>query len=229
MKLLLTNDDGIDAPGIAALEAGLDGDVYVAAPNIERSECGHQVTTRTEIEIDRRSDRRIAVAGTPADCVRLALRGQLFEGVEFDWVLSGINAGGNLGVDIHISGTVAAAREAAILERRSVAFSHYRRAGVEIDWKWASDQVRRVFKEVRAEDYPEKGFWNVNFPHETRRDEEQPSVTHCSPCRNPLPVNYQTKANRYQYSGVYAQRQGEEGSDVRVCFGGEIAVSRIHL
>ena len=124
MKLLLTNDDGIDAPGIAALSDAVEGEIYIAAPHVQRSECGHQVTTREPIGVVQRGERAFAVKGTPADCVRLALRGGLFAGVEFDWILSGINEGGNLGVDIHISGTVAAAREATILGRRAIAFSH---------------------------------------------------------------------------------------------------------
>lgn len=228
MKLLLTNDDGIDAPGLAALREGLSGEIYVAAPHVQRSECGHQVTTREAIGIERRGDRTVAIKGTPADCVRLALRGDLFEGIEFDWVLSGINEGGNLGVDIHISGTVAAAREATILGRRAVAFSHYRRANVEIDWQLAAERVGSVFEELHLMDLEQKSFWNVNLPH-------APGVAgsvghvHCAPCRNPLPVRYGRPNGDYQYSGVYAEREGELQSDVACCFGGDIAISMIAL
>ena len=111
---LLTNDDGIDAPGLAALErcARLipDARVSVIAPVREHSMCGHRLTTHSPLRVERRGDDRWAVDGTPADCVRLAL---FALGIRPDWVLSGVNAGGNLGQDIHVSGTCAAARTTA--------------------------------------------------------------------------------------------------------------------
>ncbi len=227
MKLLLTNDDGIDAPGIAALEAAVDGEIYVAAPHEQRSECGHQVTTREPIGIERRGEKTVAVKGTPADCVRLALRGGVFGDVPFDWILSGINEGGNLGVDIHISGTVAAAREATILGSRAMAFSHYRRASVEIDWRKASERVGRVFAALQSRKLESKSFWNVNLPHGSKASE--PGHMFCAPCRNPLPVRFQLPDGDYHYSGVYADREGEPQSDVTWCFGGDIAISTIAL
>ncbi len=228
MKLLLTNDDGIDAQGLATLEAAVDGEVYIAAPHVQRSECGHQVTTRDEIRVERRGERAAAIHGTPADCVRLALRGRLFGEIEFDWVLSGVNEGGNLGVDIFISGTVAAAREAAILGRRAIAFSHYRKANMRFDWALARDRVERVFREISPLPSEERGFWNVNLPHSDKPAGETDHV-HCAPCRNPLPVLYRVEEDRFQYSGVYRDRPGEAESDVIHCFGGAVAISRIAL
>src|SRR4051812_33752156 len=105
--LLLTNDDGIDAPGLAALEVAAEGlgARSVVAPFGPYSGCSHAITTHAPVTIGRRGPGRVAVEGTPADCVRLALD-HLVPG--FDWVLSGINAGGNLGTDVFHSGTVAA-------------------------------------------------------------------------------------------------------------------------
>ena len=229
MKLLLTNDDGIDAAGLAALETAIRGEVYVAAPHRQRSECGHQVTTRDRIVVTRRSETRVAVHGTPVDCVRLALRGGLFGSVSFDWVLSGINEGGNLGVDVYISGTVAAAREAAILGRPAIAFSHYRRAGVDIDWALAAALVGGTFEDIQNRKMAREGHWNVNLPHRREPGDQVASVD-CQPCRNPLPIRYQSDGrSEYQYSGIYAERVGEPGSDVEHCFAGSIAVSYIPL
>ena len=228
MKLLLTNDDGIDAPGLAALEAALGGEIFVAAPHVQRSECGHQVSTRDAIFVERRDERVAAIHGTPADCVRLALRGDLFGEVDFDWILSGVNEGGNLGVDVFISGTVAAAREAAILGSRSMALSHYRRADLEIDWKLASARVERVFSELSSLTLERRGFWNVNLPHSDVAAMEADHV-HCAPCRNPLPVSYRLEQGGFQYSGVYRDRQGEVDSDVSHCFGGAVSISFISL
>src|SRR5262245_11454883 len=128
MKILLTNDDGIDAVGLGLLAdvcAGL-GEVTVVAPLDEQSGVGHRVQTRGALAIDERActglgaARRFALSGTPADCARVGLRALA---VEADWVLSGLNHGGNLGVDIHMSGTVAGAREGAILGCQAIAIS----------------------------------------------------------------------------------------------------------
>ena len=109
MTIILTNDDGIDAPGIAALFKAVKGkSVIIAAPQSHQSGCGHQVTTHQPINLQRRSDVEYAIGGTPADCIRVALS-HIAQDIKY--VISGINAGGNLGVDAYISGTVAAVRE----------------------------------------------------------------------------------------------------------------------
>ncbi len=114
MHFLLTNDDGIDAPGLAALEAAVrslpGAQVSIVAPDSERSLCGHRVTTHQPIYVSPRGEGRYSTSGTPADCVRVALFGL---GIRPDFVLSGVNAGGNMGQDLPISGTTASAREAA--------------------------------------------------------------------------------------------------------------------
>ena len=113
MRFLLTNDDGIDAPGLQALydAASQLGEVTVAAPTLVHSGCGHRVTTDAPFAVEEMGTGRFAVAGTPADCVRVALHDLA---PRVDWVLSGVNAGGNLGADVYHSGTVAAVREAVL-------------------------------------------------------------------------------------------------------------------
>ena len=125
MHVLITNDDGIHAPGLQALAdavSQLGWDYTIVAPATEQSMCGHRVTTHQHLKVETPEERRYAVHGTPADCVRLAL---FALNVKPDLVLSGINAGGNLGQDIVISGTVTAAREAAYHGIRAMALSHY--------------------------------------------------------------------------------------------------------
>src|SRR5581483_254853 len=107
------------------------GRLAVVAPCSHLSGCGHRVTTNDPILVSRRGQACWAIDGTPADCVRVALA-RLAPDVT--WVLSGLNEGGNLGADVYHSGTVAAAREAALHGRPSIAFSHYRKRGREIDW-----------------------------------------------------------------------------------------------
>ena len=114
MRILLTNDDGIDAPGLAELEAksAALGQVTVVAPSRERSGAGHSLTMHEPLRVVAHGDDRWACSGTPVDCVYVALH-KLFDGTP-DLVISGINKGANLGDDVFYSGTVGAAREAAL-------------------------------------------------------------------------------------------------------------------
>jgi 5'-nucleotidase len=128
MKLLLTNDDGINAKGlyILAKELEKEHDIIIAAPDDQRSACGHSITlTRPlvikEIKLGGIKSRAYSVDGTPADCVRIAVD-KLVDG-KVDMVISGINKGVNLGTDVIYSGTVSAAIEAAIYKIPSVAIS----------------------------------------------------------------------------------------------------------
>ena len=164
MRFLLTNDDGIDAPGMAAMEDAprRSGEIVVVAPDVPLSECSHQVSTQRPIRVRRIGRRRYAVDGTPADCVRLGLvhlarRNRLGRGRD--------QAGGNLGVDVYLSGTVAAVREAALFGKPAVAFSHYRRRGKPIDWSAAAAMAGPVLEMLLIAPPGPGAFWNVNFPH----------------------------------------------------------------
>src|SRR2546427_5250360 len=114
-SLLVTNDDGVHAPGLAALEAALAelGDVYVLAPEREQSACGHALTLHRPLRVDRLGERRFAVNGTPSDCVNLGVLGFLAERPVL--VVAGVNHGTNLGDDVTYSGTVSAAMEGTLL------------------------------------------------------------------------------------------------------------------
>src|SRR5271167_3913960 len=162
MKLLLTNDDGIDAPGLAALaEAAAPlGKLSWIAPHTHLSGCGHRVTTDGPIRIMPREAGRWAIDGTPADCVRVGLA-RLAPDVA--WVLSGLNHGGNLGADVYHSGTVAAVREAALHGRPGIAVSHYRKRGLDIDWQRARLWMKLILTDLLAEPWTPGTFWNVNL------------------------------------------------------------------
>jgi hypothetical protein len=143
MKLLLTNDDGIEAPGIQALREATArlGERLVVTPADALSGCSHRVTTSQPIRVavDRAGAWR--VHGTPADCARLALH---VLAPDVSWVLAGINEGGNLGADVYHSGTVAAVREAVLHGRPGIAVSHYHKRGRVIDWQRAATWVPRL-------------------------------------------------------------------------------------
>ena len=226
MTLILTNDDGIDAPGIRALQAALPGQsTAIAAPDRPLSGCSHQLNRGKPIAIEQRADSEYAIGGTPADCTRVAAK-HLYP--EASWVLSGINAGGNLGADIYVSGTVAAVREAALLRIPGIAISHYIKDRRPIDWAVATRLATKVLAKLMQEAPTPGRFWNVNLPH-LQADDPDPEIVECLTCTQPLPTEFEIRDNYFHYIGQYSQRQRDKGTDVDVCFAGNISVSEIRL
>ncbi len=234
MTWILTNDDGIDAPGLKALAqaipADLEEDVVVVAPMQEQSGCGHQVTTHQPIQIQEADpaafhqiQRAYAIAGTPADCIRVALH-HLQEEITF--VCSGINAGGNLGVDIYMSGTIAAAREAAFYNIPGIALSQYRQGRVTIDWPRAARLSRDAIAKLLHLRLDPGQFWNINLPHPDP-DCVDPELVWCNSCTQPMPCTYKPQNDQLLYQGDYGGRRRISGSDVAICFGGQIAATQI--
>lgn len=226
MRIVLTNDDGIDAPGIAALATALEefGEVWTVAPATGMSGCGHSAT-ESSFRVFHLGPRRYAVEGTPADCTRVGLH--LLQG-EVDWVFSGINDGGNLGVDVYHSGTVAAVREAVLRGVSGFALSHYRdRALTEKDWKRAARWARDVIEDLLSRPQSELGYWNVNFPCPPESVQALPDLAFCELDTSALPLEYLVDGNVYRYHGRYTLRARQQGGDVAACFGGKIAASYV--
>jgi 5'-nucleotidase len=226
LRILVTNDDGWDAPGLAALKslAAEWGDVYTLAPQVPHSYAGHRVTTDATLLLAETGAQEFSLTGTPADCVRVALT-ELFPSI--DWVLAGINRGGNLGADIFTSGTVAAAREAALLGKPAIAVSQYIRKGLALDWNHSRDLARPILEHLISQGSVSRGFWNVNLPHLENGD--RPTVIHCDPDNQPLDVRFQREGAQIRYAGSYPARPRTPGRDVDHCFQGAITVSRLHL
>ena len=149
-RILISNDDGIDAPGIVLLEKvarELSKDVWVVAPEQEQSGASHSLTTRRPLRLNELAPRRYAVDGTPTDCVLLAIK-HLLRDHPPNLVLSGINGGSNVGEDLTYSGTVAAAMEATLLEIPAMALSQDYRDGEEPPWQtgeaYGPEVIRRL-------------------------------------------------------------------------------------
>jgi 5'-nucleotidase len=165
MRILLTNDDGIYAPGMEVLEAiarELSDDVWVCAPTEEQSGAGHSLTLHHPVRLQEHGERRFAVTGTPTDAVNLALR-KLFVDQKPDLVISGINAGENLGDDITYSGTISAAMEAALAGLPAIALSQAIREGghgFAASRGWAA----RVLAPLTTVPMAKRTLVNVNFP-----------------------------------------------------------------
>ena len=227
MIVLITNDDGIEAVGLSALKQVVqshrpDAEVYTVAPALPMSQVGHRVTTHEPIPVQRMGEREWAVSGTPADCVRVALFSLLPQRV--DWVFSVINHGGNMGQDIFISGTLAAAREAAYHGVRAAGFSHYMVKGIPVDWDRVVRWARQSLERILLESHRDGQYWNVNFPHLTPGDPE-PELMFTRPERGALPVCYGVENGALKYRGIYADRPRSPGTDVAACFGGKVSIS----
>lgn len=227
MKFLITNDDGIDAAGIAALAelASEFGEVVVVAPDRAHSGCGHRVSSDEPITIEERQAGRWAISGTPADCVRVGL---WKIAPDADWVFSGINLGANLGADVFMSGTVAAVREGALLGKPGIAFSHYRRRDGRFDWPHAAGLGRQVLERVLGLATPAQHFWNINFPDPTSPD-ANPELVECGLAEHPLPLHFEEHESSLKYSGDYHARPRSEDDDVSVCFSGNVSISRLSV
>lgn len=169
MRILLTNDDGINARGLAALEriaAQFSDDITVVAPMEEQSGKGRSLTLTEPFRVRRVSEKRYAVGGTPTDCVMFALAEAMKDGKP-DLILSGINHGGNLAEDVSYSGTVSAAMEGALAGIRSIALSQrYETRGNErkIPFDTAEAWGERVLRPLIDMEWAPRTLLNVNFP-----------------------------------------------------------------
>jgi 5'-nucleotidase len=168
MRILVTNDDGIHAPGLEVLERiarALSDDVWVCAPAEEQSGAGHSLTLSRPVRLRRHDERRFSVSGTPTDAVMMALRKLLDPSP--DLVLSGINRGANLGDDITYSGTVSAAIEGALAGIRSIALSQvYAREGMGDAVPFAAAEAwgPKVLAPLLDAPFAPRTLVNVNFP-----------------------------------------------------------------
>ncbi len=218
-QILVVNDDGVEAPGIKALAkvASQFGDVIVSAPFRERSANGHGITLHKPLRYWNVREGAYATNGTPVDSVRLAIK--LIADFSPDLVVSGINRGANLGVDIYYSGTVAGAREAAILGIPSIAFSlvRFENEHPEYEYSWAMKPAKEVMAQFFDNGFSMKlPFLNINIPN--RPESEQKGM-----CLARLGVRYYSneieeridpKGEKYYWiSGELYEEKVEERTD----------------
>ncbi|MEM9140991.1 MAG: 5'/3'-nucleotidase SurE [Pseudomonadota bacterium] len=172
MRILVTNDDGIMAPGLAIAEeialdvAGPSGEVWVVAPDQERSGVGHCISYTNPTRLTQLSERRFSVDGYPADCVLVGLH-KVLKDTPPDLVISGVNRGHNVAEDVVYSGTAGAAMEGGLNQVRSIALSQfYRRPPDGPDDVWAASRTAgaETVRTVLRMPCPDRTFYNVNFP-----------------------------------------------------------------
>ena len=212
-----------------------DAEIVVIAPDGPRSGIGHAVAhTGVHIDLETRGANRFAVAGTPADCARLALArgGPLWPtrsprpSRPVDWVIAGINHGANLGTDTFVSGTAAAAREAALQGAAAIAISQYVARHRQIDWEATAGRVRNVLVHLLGRPPAPSAYWNVNLPHPADESVD-PTWVDCPVDPSPLPVVFDPTSEGFLNRADYHGRARLGGADVDVCLGGKIAVSEI--
>ncbi len=166
MRILISNDDGILAPGLKSLERiarMLSKDVWVVAPETEQIAASHSLTLHRPLSLRRITARRWAVNGTPTDSVYLALH-KVMAGKRPDLVLSGVNRGGNIGEDVTYSGTIAAAMEATLLGVPAIALSQVYGDGGRVRWNTAEQWGVKVVRALLKQGWPANVLINVNFP-----------------------------------------------------------------
>ena len=168
MRILLTNDDGINAPGLNVLERiarQLSDDVWICAPAEEQSGAGHSLTLTRPVRLRQHAERRFSVSGTPTDSVTMALR-KVLPGAP-DLILSGVNRGANLGDDVTYSGTVAAAMEGTLAGIRSIALSQvYTKEGVGNNVRFDAAEAwgAKAIRPLLESDFAPRTLININFP-----------------------------------------------------------------
>ncbi len=212
MRILLTNDDGFDAPGIVALRKSLGTchELLVAAPEAERSAAGHAITLADPLRVDeRRAGRRLigwAISGTPADCVKIAV-GSLLAAPP-DLVVSGVNRGANVGVNVLYSGTVSAATEAAILGFPAMAVSV---GGAPGNFMPAASIARRLIERIPFGTLPPGVLLNVNIPDLPRSRIRGIRVTRMGGCRMTEWFDRRVDPGGRAYYWLSAQSTADDG------------------
>jgi 5'-nucleotidase len=234
-RVLISNDDGITAPGLKVLVRAaktLFKEVWVVAPETEQSATSHSLTLRRPLRIRRVSAKHFAVDGTPTDSVLLGVR-EIMKDNPPDLVLSGINRGGNLGEDITYSGTVAAAMEGTLLGVPSVALSQYFRNRQAVHWRTAEIWTAKVLKQLaKSENWPKNILMNVNFPDVLPDDVTGVEVVRQGRRKigGELQSGIDPRGDAYFWIG--AQREEEKfraGSDLEAVERGAVAVTPLSM
>lgn len=227
LKIVITNDDGYGEPGLTALSKAVEplGDVIQIAPKDGHSFCGHRVTMKSPIRVDHPEPHHYVVHGAPADCTRLALK---MLTPDADWIIAGVNPGANLGTDVYQSGTVAAAREAAILGVRAIAVSQYVAAGTTIDWEATGWLTAEILQILMKKTIQTGQFWNVNLPSPIHAPTVPPHVI-CPLDKHPHDYRFAVDGHEYKYRGIIHDRPRSSGSDVDICFNGRISATLMEI
>jgi len=238
LRILLTNDDGIHAPGLQSLEriaAALSDDVWIVAPEYEQSGASRALTLSDPLRVRKIDARRFAVEGTPTDCVALAFQ-ELIEGAKPDLVLSGVNRGQNLAEDVTLSGTVAGAIEGMVLGVPSIALSQamtYFADEVVAHWETAEHFGPGVIQRLLEIGWPADVVMNVNFPPLPPERVDAVEVTRQgfrdSHLRR-MEKRTDLRGRDYYWTDFTVKPSNPpEGTDLKAVYEGRISVTPLHI
>jgi len=233
-RILLVNDDGINAPGLEVLEAiaaDLSDDVWVVAPEREQSGAGRSISLSHPLRMRELGPRRFAVEGTPADSVLMGVRHIMPDAP--DLILSGVNRGQNIADDVTYSGTIAAAMEGTALGIRSMALSQsYGIAGRNVPWDTGRALGSKVVKDLVSTNAEPGVLLNVNFPDCEAIDVKGVQYTRQGQRdQNLLMLDQRTDARGREYFWIGFKRQQSNppaGTDIHAVYNGFVSVTPLH-
>ncbi|MCT8974035.1 5'/3'-nucleotidase SurE [Microbaculum marinisediminis] len=235
MRILVTNDDGIHAPGLKVLETiarELSDEVWVIAPETDQSGASHSLTLNDPLRLREISRNHFAVRGTPTDCVIMGIR-HLLKDQQPDLVLSGVNRGQNLADDVTYSGTIAGAFEGSLLGVQSIALSQTFRNPEQIPWETAEKHGARTVRRLLDAGFDSSVVLNVNFPacapdevqgiEVTQQGKRDQSLLH-------IDARFDTRGFPYYWIGFERRKSSPaQGTDLRAVYDGSISVTPLTL
>lgn len=233
-RILVTNDDGINAPGLDCLiriARELSSDVWVMAPERNQSGASHSLTLSNPLRYREVGERKFALDGTPTDCVLFAARHLLADRPP-DLVLSGVNRGANMADDVTYSGTIAGAMEGCMLGISSIALSLAFTNGQELKWDTPERHAPKVIRKLVSVEWPREMLLNVNFPDVEPKDVKGVKVTGQAHIDMMMDVVERTDPRGGTYYWLtYARGQTEpaEDSDLAAVRAGYVSVTPLHL
>ncbi len=236
-RILVTNDDGIHAPGLAIAESiarTISDDVWVVAPETEQSGASHSLTLTLPLRLREVSEKRFATTGTPTDCVMMALA-QIMKDQKPTLVISGVNRGSNIADDVTYSGTIAAAMEGTALGVPSIALSQSYGfdEGYQVRWNCAEQHGPRVVKKLLDIGWPEETLMNVNFPDCEPGDVKGTEIAEQGKRDMQTAImerRMDMRGNPYFWIGFKRVRSDpREGTDLRAIYERKIAITPLHL
>ena len=236
MRILLTNDDGVHAPGLKVLEEiarTLSDDIWIVAPSEEQSGAGHSLTLTRPLRIRKHGEQHYSVTGTPTDAVMMAV-GHLMKDCPPDLILSGVNRGANLAEDVTYSGTVSAAMEGAISGIKSIALSQvYAREGMgdAVPFAAARGWGEKVLRPLVDMPASPRLLFNVNFPAIEPEEVKGIRVVRQGfhdVGRTQIVESVDPRGYRYYWFGLGSSNSVPEGSDLAAIAEGYITVTPLH-
>ncbi len=237
MRILVTNDDGIDALGLEVLcrvARQLSSDVWVFAPHVDNSGASHSLTLKDPLRVVKREDRVFAIHGTPTDCVIMGVKA-LIEGPRPDLVLSGINHGQNIADDVTYSGTIAGAIEGMMLGIPSLALSLVTgmKGPSSQHWESAEQLAPDLIQDLLKVGWPENVLLNINFP-DCDFDEVQGRMVTSQGKRDPGLLSIDTRQDPWGrdyhwFNFERRQSRPDKGTDLWAAYHDYVSITPLHL